>query len=188
MRWGVFIVALFACLVLDAGFLNVLEIRGVTPALIPVLAVFVAMSAPRRTALWGCFVIGLLVDLSNRMTVAPDLPFHLIGPNVLGYVAGCHLLLPLRTMVFRRNPLTIGVMTLLFLFIASLVAVAVLLVRSWYPDTEIFWRGDSALGELTARFFTSLYSSLIAIPAGWIFARTAPLWGFHPSAQRSARW
>jgi rod shape-determining protein MreD len=188
VRWGIFILALFIALVLDAGFLNVLEIRGVTPAIVPVLTVFVAMGAPRRTALWACFVIGAVVDLSSRMTLAETgAPFHVIGPNAFGFVAGCHLLLPLRTMVFRRNPLTMGVMTLLFMFIASLVAVAILLVRQWI-GADFYWLGGTALSELSARGITSLYSSVIAIPVGWLLAISTPLWGFHPSVQRSARW
>ncbi len=190
MRWGIFILFLFVALVLDSSFSNVFQIGSYVPALIPCLAVFVALGAPRYTALWACLIIGLVVDLSARISLGtvPTRGLYLIGPWTLGYFVGSHLILPLRTMVFRRNPLTMGAMTLLFLLIASLVAVSVMLVRSWYPGTSLVWPNGSAFQELVWQGVRALYCAAIAVPAGWLLTRTTPLWGFHPSVQRSARW
>ena len=66
MRWGVFAIFALAVLSIDAGLSDVLRIESlweIRPNLCGVLAVFVALSAPRIAALWGCFVIGLLLDL-----------------------------------------------------------------------------------------------------------------------------
>jgi hypothetical protein len=188
VRWGVFIVFLFVALVLDTGFFGVMKIAGVVPAVTPCVAVFVAMSAPRHAALAACLVIGVVLDLTTRISMAPDRGIYFIGPWALGHLVGCHLMLPLRTMVFRRNPLTMGVMTLFFLVIASTVAVAALLVRSCYPEVTFYWQGETPLRELLARWGWATYCAILAVPTGWLLARTAPLWGFHPSVQRSGRW
>ena len=71
MRWGVFAIFALVGIALDVGFLDVLRIESlwdVRPSFCAVLAVFVALSAPRLTALWGCLAMGLLLDLSTPYT------------------------------------------------------------------------------------------------------------------------
>ncbi|MCA9283728.1 MAG: hypothetical protein KDA22_00835, partial [Phycisphaerales bacterium] len=107
MRWGVFLIFALLAVVVDTSLVGALEIRGVMPAVAPLLAAFIALSAPPVTAMWACLVIGLLLDLSNPRMIGADQVFHLIGPYALGYLFAANLVLPLRAMVFRRNPLTL---------------------------------------------------------------------------------
>ncbi len=61
MRWGTFAIFTLLALSIDAGLSDLLRIESlweIRPNFCGVLAVFVALSAPRITALWGCFVIG----------------------------------------------------------------------------------------------------------------------------------
>ncbi|MHC4414713.1 MAG: hypothetical protein ACYS0G_05465 [Planctomycetota bacterium] len=201
MRWLVFVIFALAGLVLDVSLLDVLapdELRQIRPSLCGVLAVFVALSAPRMTALWACFILGMLLDLSHPLTMPEPLldasypvaspvvrRLHVIGPYALGYVAGGCLVLQVRTMVFRRRPLAIGVMTVGFLLAVHVVVVGLYVVRSWYPGGPVFWTELATLNELLRRFLIALYSGLFAIPIGWLLVKSMPLWGFQTVSHRS---
>ncbi len=190
MRWGIF--AIFALLVLslDAGLSDVLRIESlwdIRPNLCGVLAVFVALSAPRIAALWGCFVIGLLLDLSIEYTTGGNRGVYLVGPYALGLLAGGWLVLRGRTMVFRRRALTIGVMTVVALLLAQAIIMMLLVIRSrsWYPGGPIHWP-DNAVGiELLRRVLIAVYSGVAAVPGGWLLVRTLPLWGFQTGVHRT---
>ena len=190
MRWGIF--AIFALLVLslDAGLSDVLRIESlwdIRPNLCGVLAVFVALSAPRIAALWGCFVIGLLLDLTIEYTAGGSRGVYLVGPYALGLLAGGWVVLRGRTMVFRRRALTMGVMTLISLLAAQAIIVMLLVLRSrsWYPGGPIHWP-DTAMGiELLRRILIAVYSGIAAVPCGWLLVRTLPLWGFQTGVHRT---
>jgi rod shape-determining protein MreD len=189
MRWIVFVVFALVGLVFDTGFSEVLRIEKlghVRPSLCAVVAVFVALSAPRTAALWACLILGLLLDLSHPLTIAENRVVYLIGPFALGYSLGGWLVLAGRPMVFRRRPLTIGVMTVGYLLAAQVVAVSLYLIRGqgWYPGPALFWTDTTALAELGVRLLGVLYSGLLAIPVGWLLVQTIGLWGFQMAPHR----
>ncbi len=189
MRWIVFVVFALIGLVFDTGLSEVLRIEKlgqVRPSLCAVVAVFVALSAPRTAALWACLVLGLLLDLSHPLTIAYNRVAYLIGPYALGYLLGGWLVLAGRPMVFRRRPLTIGVMTVLCLLAAQLVAVSLYVIRSqtWYPGQALFWTDTTAMAELGVRLLGVVYSGLFAIPVGWLLVQTVGLWGFQTAPHR----
>jgi rod shape-determining protein MreD len=189
VRWAVFVVFAVIGLVFDTGFSEALRIRtlaDIRPSLCGAIAVFVALSAPRTAALWACFVLGLLLDLSFPVTVSGNRTLHLIGPYALGYTAGGWLVLHARTMVFRRRPLTIGVMTVVCLAAVHLVAVILYVLRSraWYPGDVVFWTDTTAMAELGRRLLGAVYSGLVAVPLGWLLVRSMPLWAFQTTVHR----
>jgi len=176
---------------IDGGLLDVLRIESlwdVRPSFCAVLAVFIALSAPRLTALWGCFALGLLLDLSTPYTADGNRMVWLVGPYALGLLAGGWLVVRGRTIVFRRRALTIGVMTLGCLLVAQVIIVVLLMLRSrgWYPGGPVHWT-DLSLGiEVLRRILIALYSGLFGVPAGWLLVRTLPLWGMQTSVHRTA--
>ena len=183
MRWTIFLAFAVLGLVFDLGLGEVLRIDKlwqIRPSLCGVLAVFVALSAPRTSALWACFVLGLLLDLSYQVTLADNRVVHLIGPYALGYVAGGWLVMRARTMVFRRRALTVGVMTVLCLLAVHVVVVVLFALRSrsWYPGGPVYWTQTTVPVELLRRLLIAIYSGLFAIPVGWLLVRSMPLWGF----------
>ena len=181
MRWPVFAVAAFIVIVLQVSVREVLTLRSVgsiSPDFVACLATFIAMFASRGAALWACWILGLLMDLAPP---AGDTPWHLIGPNALGYVFGGYLVLQLRAMVFRRRAISTGFLTFLFLLAAGIIATFLLTVRHWYIETPLY---HSPLGEFWLRFKVALYSGLVAIPFGWFLQITIVLWNFHGGAGR----
>ena len=111
-----------------------------------------------------------------------------MGPYTLGFLAAGWMVVRGRTMVFRRRPLTIGVMTLGCVLLAQAIVLAVLVLRSagWYPGGVIHWT-DTTLGvEVFRRVLIAVYSGLFGIPAGWMLVRTIPLWGFQTGSHRMA--
>ncbi len=191
MRWLVFAIFGVVGLVLDISLLDALapdEARLIRPSVCAALAVFLALSAPKRTALWGCFILGLLLDLSSPLMLGGDRILHLVGPYALGYVAGAALVLRGRTLVFRRRPLTIGVMTFVALLAVHAVVIVLHGVRSWYPGGPVCWTDTTLWAEILQRFLIALYSGLFAIPVGWLLVWSMPLWGFPTTGHRRAAW
>lgn len=187
MRWGVFLVFALIAVALDTSFLSVFAIGDIVPQLSPLVAIFVCLGAPRTSAMWACLLLGLVIDLCSP-AIDPQLrAVHLVGPHALGYLFAANLVLPLRSMVFRRNPLTLGVLAAIFSFSSALVVVAIWSIRGWYPDAPVVFGGHSALGELGRAGLRALSCGVIAIPVGWLLVRTAPIWGFRDGGQRGRR-
>ncbi len=189
MNWAVFAVAAVVGLVLDQALLDALALdpasRQIRPSLCAALAVFVALSAPRFPALWACYLLGLLLDLSSPLVLGGSGVFHLVGPWALGYTAGAWILLRTRRSLLRQRPLTLGAMTVVFLLAVHAVAVAVYVVRSFHPGPELSWASGGLAAEIGRRLLVSLYCGLVAVPAGWLLLRTVPLWRFQ-TAERQA--
>jgi rod shape-determining protein MreD len=159
------------------GAMTLHALGGISPSIAGSVVVFIALLAPRSTALWAAWLLGLLMDLC-----APPPDFtphaHLVGPYALGYPAACVLVLAVRTTVFRRRVLTIVFLTALSMVLVGLVAVALYTVHSWYP-TEIQLRERfQPMGELGRRLGIALVSGLLAFPLGWLLLSTSRIWGF----------
>jgi rod shape-determining protein MreD len=176
MRWPVFAIFAFFTVVAQLSLANVFALSSlghIVPDLVACLAVFVGLFAPRMTVLWVCWVLGLAMDLAPAAGGGAPI----LGPHALGYVFAGYVVLQLRTMVFRRRPLTMGFLTFVCVLAAGVVVVSVLTVRSWYPADPALPNGP--LEEMARRLGIALYSALIAIPLGWLLCSTIPLWGFH---------
>lgn len=182
MRWVVFLVAAVITTVLDVSFLDGLApdaARMIRPSLTAVLAVFLALSAPRMAALWACFILGLLLDLSWPVMDPQGRLLYLVGPYTLGYVTGAWLTVRTRPVLFRQRALTIGVVATGFMAVVHAVAVVLFLLRSLHPSGGVSWT-DATMGrEIGARLLATVYTGLVAVPAGWLLVKTTPLWGFH---------
>ena len=181
MRWVVFLVAAVITTVLDVSFIDGLApdaARVIRPSLTVVLAVFLALSAPRMTALWACFCLGLLLDLSWPVTDNENRLLYLVGPYTLGYVAGAWLTVRSRPVLFRQRALTIGVVATGFVLVVHAVAVTLYLLRSLHPSGGVIWTDGSIGRAIGAALLATVYTGLMAIPAGWLLVKSAPLWGF----------
>ena len=187
MRWGVFILALALCITLDISFIQVIAIGPIFPSVCAALVVFVALFAPRQTALWAALFTGVMLDLGSPVVLGSEDMVHVIGPHALGLVLGAYLVLLLRSIVVRRNPLTVGMLVVPCLLAASLVSMAIWTIRGFYGELEVPWAGLTAAGELGRIIGWAVYSALVAIPIGWLLLLSWTVWKFDPTALRTVR-
>jgi len=181
---AVFLIALAICVSLDSSFLGLVSMGGVHPSATATLMVFVALFAPRSIALWAAFGTGLLVDLLSPGADSAGRPLHLPGPHALGYVFGTQLVLLLRSMVFRRNPIALGILTLPYLVAVGLPFMALWSVRGLLHDAPVPWQGEPATRELMRWLGRGIYSAAFGIPFGWLLLTTWPIWRFDTSSIR----
>ena len=186
MNWFAFIVITFVLLILELGLESLLSIYGWTPSFMLILAVFVALSAPKQTALWAAMIIGLLVDLASPLSHSQELV--LIGPACIGFVAGAFITIELRGLLFRNSPIAPAVMVLGVGVLVHLIIVAVITSRGFVWSqfgVPLDW---SLTQELVDRFFSLLYTALLAVPLGMGLVQLDPLWHFeHRDLSRRSR-
>lgn len=190
MRWAVYAVFGIVAIAIETSLTQVFtlhSIGSVQPSVTICLLTFIAMFAPRHTALWSCWLLGLFVDL-RPIPRGPLEMITLIGPNALGYTFACYVILQVRAMLYRRSVLTIALMSFTSYLAASLVVVAIYSIRRWYPEDPLYWTDLSATGELLLRLGDAAYSFLLALPLGWVLLTLSPLWGFHTATQRAGGW
>ena len=187
MRWPVFAVFAFLALILEVSLRNTLRLdslhHGVSPSFMACLLAFVLLFAQRLSALWACWILGMMMDL---LPAANGGDAHVIGPYALGYVFGGLVILPLRTMVFRRRPLTMAAAAFVFALSSAVVTVSLLTVRHWYPAAAE--HPYSGMADLIHRGLEAVYSGILNVPLGWVLLLTLPLWGFQSTTQRRASW
>ena len=171
-----FVLALVIVLPLDAAFMPVFSIGGTSPCLAGVLAAFISLNASRRAAWWGCFLMGLLVDLSSPQLVMGSLLF-LPGPNTLGFALGSGTVTVMRSLLLRRSMLTVAAMTFVLLLAVSLIWVFIWSIRGIWLDGSVPWP-ETALLELGKRIGWCLSSAVMGLPVGWALNRTFSWWGF----------
>lgn len=187
MRWTVFGVAAFTFLVLEMSVSNVFVVRSlgnIAPSFVAVLAVFIAFFAPRMTALWACWLLGLLVDLSIYIPHGTDRPGPFIGPHAIGYSIACLMVLYVRSMLLRNRSLTVAVITVLFVATVNLVAIAFYAVQGCYPGEGVAWTAHGWGGEIVRRLGVAAYSGALALLLARPLIWTVPVWYFRMSLPR----
>ena len=190
MRWVVLLIVTFMFLVMELSLQRVMALGGVRPSFVAALVVFVSLFAPRVNALWACWGIGLIIDLLSPLPHGGGRAGPLIGAHALGFTFACFLLLQIRPTLFRRQALTVSIMTVIFLLASSLVVVFLYTVHGWYPRQaeDLAWTTLSPLGELGRRLAVALYSGLLSLPLGAVLMWTLPLWGFRSATPRRPAW
>jgi rod shape-determining protein MreD len=184
MNWLVFVISALLALALDKGLATLWHLGHVVPSPVLVLAIFIAVAAPPRVSLWAALLLGVLLDLTSPYP-RPGSPTDLVimGPTALGFFAGAYLVLQLRAMVFRHTPLSLGVLTFAAGILAHLVTVALLTFRG-LPLMGGGIPGFDAADQLLLRFLGILYTSVLALPLGWLLFRYRRWWHFVPGPAR----
>ena len=188
MRWFTFIFAAVFCVAMDDSLMRVLSIGPtlqVQPRLTMALIVFIALLAPRSHALWACWILGLIMDLTWDIQVegSTRVQQNIIGPHAIAAVTCCLAVLTVRTSVFRQRALTIGLVAFGGMALTHLIVVIIFGIRSWYP-TDVVWSTLPFGQELARRFLIAAYTGALAIPVGWLLVRSAPLWRFPQGTRR----
>lgn len=186
MNRAAFVIAGWLFLGLDAGLSHqVLGLgrTGIAPSFLLILTSFVAMSAPSRTASWAALALGLLGDLTADIALRPvqSLETHafILGPRAIAFLLAAHLILSMRGVMIRRNPLTLGFLVLVGGAVAQVTLVAILWWRQLLDPIAM-----DPTHELLYGLGSCLYSALVAVPVALLLLPAAPLLGLPGPQQR----
>lgn len=188
MKWWAFLPLLLIAVVFDTSFAQVFAIGRVYPAATPALVVLVAMYAQRQTAFWAALVAGFAVDLNTIALFDGVRPYVLLGPNALAFVLGTAIILPMRSMVVRRNPLAFGFLVIFFCLGAMVLTTAIYSIRGWYAGTTPPWLPESrAIAWMGIEALKSISSGCLAVVLALPLQKCAPLLGYSGNAPWSSR-
>ena len=188
MKWWAYVPLVLIAVVLDTSFMPVAAIGEIVPRVTPALVVLVALYAHRQVAFAAAIVAGLVVDLNTTELVEGLRPYVLIGPTALGFLLGTAIVLPLRSMVVRRNPLAFGFLVAFFSLGAMLVTTLIFSVRGWYSSSPPWIEGGGrALGWMGVESLRALWSGCVAVILSYPIHRCTSVLGFSGSAPWSSR-
>lgn len=176
MNWLVFLIVAWLVLGMEVGLRDAFQVgaSSIAPSFLMVLVVFVGLWARPATLLVASAVLGVLMDLVHQVPTRDGETVVIVGPWALGCMAAGYTVLNFRGMMFRRNPITAGILTVIAGAVAAAVVVALLRVRSSYDRIEF---GGATL-ELWPRLASALYTGVVAIPMTWLLHRLGGLMGF----------
>ena len=175
MSWGIYAVVLWIVLGIDVGLRSVLRIGDspIAPSFVLPLIVFISLYAPGRAAMIASLITGLVIDLTSPVVVPGGSTILLPGPNALGMLLACQLVLGARGLVFLNSPITLIVLTPLAGAIWQIVVAAVFGARELYDP--IGFNSGSMLVDGLVR---SAYSALAALVLWWPLRWIGPWFGF----------
>lgn len=178
MSWGVYAVALWVFLGLDVGLRPVLRFgeSGIAPSFVLPLVVFVSLYASGRTAMIASLVAGLVIDMTSPMTMPGATTLLIPGPNALGMLLACQLVLGARGLVFLNSPITLIVLTPLAGSVWQIVVAAAFGARELYDPI-----GFQAGSWLVDGIVRSVYSALPALIVWWPLRWMGPFFDFDSS-------
>jgi len=158
-------------------------VHHVAPSFTLILLVFIGLCAPSRVLGIAAVVLGILVDLQPGPMAVP-----IIGPAALGYLAGAYVLVQLRSLVFRESVIAFASLVFVVGIAVQLVTVAMYTLRGlpWPLAQPLV--GWSASGELVHRFLMLVYTTLLALPIGYVLLRSAAWWGFPGKSRHERRF
>lgn len=193
MRWSILILFTLMALAADASVGGILTIGDAQPRFLPAVVVFALLSAPRMLAVRLAMLAGLLADLLSPSLRTDGTQLVVIGPWTLGFALGALAVVPLRSLLYHRNPISSGFAALVFSMLASVVFVAIWMIRLLLLRDEVpsWWPGTGA-GEVWHQAKVALANGAVAIPTVWLLDKTRVLWGFStakrvvPGAAREA--
>ncbi|MEO0483458.1 MAG: hypothetical protein AAF138_07510 [Planctomycetota bacterium] len=182
MNWFVFAIASWIAFGLELGARDVLQIGpgGIAPSFVIPLAVFVALWAPATHALWACLALGVLADLTWHLPRTDGGIATILGPYAIGYTLLGALVINMRGMMIRRNPITMAFLCVLGSLVAQIAVVALFTVRRVYGDPIAWDAGD----ELLTRALASVYTGGVGLIVSLALFAGAPLFQFQQAGGR----
>lgn len=160
MRWLTFALLAGVCLVLQTALAPHLELAGIRPDWMFVLAVFYAMLGPWPEGCIAAWVLGLLVDLAS----AGGAGYGHIGLFAFTFGGTAWLILQVRDLIFREHWLAHTVLTFLG-------ALAVQCVVAAYRGVTVPPGPSPERGVWSYAVLTALYTAFWAPYLHWILMR-----------------
>jgi len=141
MRWLTYFILAYLAMGLQIGLAGVLRYHNGEINFVLIAVVFIALNAPRDSALLGSFVLGALQDMATQQP---------LGVHALAYGFTAMLISFTQGRVYRGHPLTHFALTLAGGFITA----GVMFVHSAV-------RGPSAPVSIASAFYTAILAPLV---------------------------
>jgi hypothetical protein len=142
------------------------------PSFVIPLAIFVAICAPNAQALWCALALGVAMDLTSFPHLTNGQSVTIVGPYAIGLVLACQLVLVVRGVVIRRNPLTLMVLSMMGAGVCHIVVCAMLVVRRILESAFSFDATHELIERLLSAFLTGgtgLVMGLVLVPMSAYF-------------------
>ena len=147
---------------------------NIAPSFVLILATMVALWATPSAAIGSAVVLGLALDVLYQVPHDRGEDVVVLGPHALGLMLGAVVVLNVRTLVYRKNTLTLAVVCVLSGMFAASVVTAALSIRALYDPIRI----DRPLAELGQRFASAAVTFVLALPVGFVLTRARRIFGF----------
>lgn len=186
MNWIVFAVFAWIAMAFETGFRDALQLgsTAISPSLAMILVAFVALWAPTRHALPAAIVVGLLLDFNDLIsTTTGGEPVVVLGRHAIGCLVASYAVVTMRGMMFRRNVITIVVLSGVTMALTQIVAIAMLKFRSLYDVIIV----SDAASQLGAQLGSAVYTAAIAFAVGPLLNKLKRLFGFAGGGRSSFR-
>jgi hypothetical protein len=189
MNWVVFAFVTWVLVGVETGFRDAMAINltsgAIAPSFLLCLTAYIALGATPTSARWSALIIGVLADLAFDLPMRDAGPqAFLIGPYALAHLLAAQLVLTLRGIMIRRNPLTLGFASMCAAGCANLLIVALLSIRKGiYGDALAM----SPWTELVLRMGSSVYTGLVAVGLSLVLLPLAPMMGLNMTQKRFGR-
>jgi rod shape-determining protein MreD len=154
MRALSYFILAYITLGLQAGIARAMQWNTAGPNFVLLAVIFIALNAPRDTALLACFGLGAMQDLTSGGTM---------GLYALCYGIVALFIVAIQQAVYRRHPVT----HLMLAMVAGLMVALILAFHGWLrppgPDKAPDGEHLSALHTpVLPLFYTAIYSAILA--------------------------
>ena len=185
MNWAAFALLAWIVLGLEVGLKSALALGGtaIAPSFVVPVATFVALCAQPKQAFWACLILGLGLDLTSVADLDGGGAATIVGPYALGLVLGGQLVLTLRGIMMRQNPLTLIFLAVLASIVMHLIVVSIMTTRTLLGDPIVWNTTDQIFHRLLASLYTGVSTALMSL----ILFPAAPALGFAQGRHRISR-
>lgn len=174
MNWAVFAIASWLLFGAELGMRIALGPSWMAPSFVLPLLVFVGLFAQPVTVYWAALALGLVTDLTNLVEAGDGGGrLFIVGPYALGYLVAGQLVLTLRGIMIRRNPLTMGFLAIVASIVAHIVVIAFMTAHKLYGEPVVWTAGT----ELAHRLGMSVATGVSAFALSLLFFPLSPALG-----------
>ena len=144
MRWLSFFILAYIALGLETGLARAIEYKSAAPNFVLLAVIFIALSAPRDTALLACFILGAMHDFASQGT---------LGLLAFTYGIVAVFIVSIQQAIGRRNFLAHFILTI----VAGIIVAVVVSLHGWLrpPAPHVY-------SPAPPLFYAAIYSAILA--------------------------
>jgi lysylphosphatidylglycerol synthetase-like protein (DUF2156 family) len=139
-----------------------------TAANVPISESTIVQIEPRldmATVMWAAVALGLIMDLAFEVPLRQSGGTITVpGAHVLAYALGCQLVLLMRPIMIRRNPLTLGFLACVGALVANLTLAMIFTLRHAFGAPIAWETNHELIAALGSAAYTGVLGLFLAFP------------------------